>query len=98
MDFACFFSSASIWELSIKHSSKPAELPITPRELRRGLLQNGYTELPINSQHTLATTNLPPLHNDPFDRILLAQAMHEGILLLTHDEQLAAYEGSVRLV
>ena len=69
-----------------------------PRLLRRGLLDNGYTELPIASVHAVALDTLPPLHKDPFDRILVAQAMVEGITLLTADPLVARYPGPVRLV
>ena len=66
--------------------------------LRRGLLDNGYTELPISSEHAVSIDALPPLHKDPFDRLLLAQALSEGITLLTSDAQLARYRGPVRKV
>lgn len=66
--------------------------------MRRGLLDNGYTELPISSQHAVGIDALPPLHKDPFDRLLLAQALTEGITLLTSDAQLARYPGPVRKV
>jgi PIN domain nuclease of toxin-antitoxin system len=62
--------------------------------LRRGLLDNGYLELPIGSDHAVAVAGLPPLHKDPFDHLLVAQALTEGITLLT----LAQYPGPVRLV
>ena len=64
--------------------------------LRRGLLDNGYVELPINSEHALAVESLPSLHKDPFDRILIAQATVEGITLLTADSLVAQYRGPVR--
>ncbi len=69
-----------------------------PRLLRRGLLDNGYVELPITGQHAVSIDSLPPLHKDPFDRMLLAQALSEGITLLTSDAQLARYPGPVRQV
>jgi PIN domain nuclease of toxin-antitoxin system len=62
------------------------------------LLDNGYIELPITSQHAVSIDSLPPLHKDPFDRLLMAQALSEGITLLTHDERLAQYPGPVRKV
>jgi PIN domain nuclease of toxin-antitoxin system len=68
------------------------------RVLRRGLLDNGYLELPVTSEHAVSVDTLPALHKDPFDRILLAQALVEGITLLTSDEQLARYRGPVRKV
>lgn len=68
------------------------------RVLRRALLDNGYSELPIGSEHVVAIDSLPPVHKDPFDRILVAQALVEGITLLTADPALAEYPGPVRLV
>lgn len=92
------FSAASIWEITIKNSLGRADFRVEPRVLRRGLLDNGYAELAITSQHAVNTDSLPPLHKDPFDRILVAQAISEGITLLTGDVQLAKYPGPVRKV
>jgi PIN domain nuclease of toxin-antitoxin system len=61
-------------------------------------LDNGYTELPITSEHAMRLDLLPPEHKDPFDRLLVAQALAEGITLLTSDRKLAAYEGPIRKV
>jgi PIN domain nuclease of toxin-antitoxin system len=66
--------------------------------LRRGLIDNGYCELPMLSEHAVAIDVLPPLHKDPFDRILIAQSMMEGVTLLTNDVTVANYQRSVRLV
>ena len=93
-----YFSAASIWEIAIKRSLGREDFRVEPRVLRRGLRDNGYEELVITSEHALATDGLPPLHKDPFDRILLAQALSEGIMLLTADATVAAYPGPVRLV
>jgi PIN domain nuclease of toxin-antitoxin system len=92
------FSAASIWEAAIKSAQGRANFRIDPRLLHRGLLDNGYTELPITSQHAVTIDALPLIHKDPFDRLLLAQAMSEGIILLTADARLAQYPGPVRLV
>src|SRR5207237_10619882 len=92
------FSAASLWEIAIKRSLGREDFRVEPRLLRRGLLDNGYAELPITSQHAVNVDSLPPLHKDPFDRILLAQAFTEGITLLTGDAQLARYAGPVRKV
>lgn len=93
-----FFSAASIWEVTIKDGlGKPAFL-IDPHLFRRGLVENDYEELPIISSHTLAISHLPPIHRDPFDRILVAQAEYEGILLLTSDDRVARYPGPIRRV
>ena len=93
-----YFSAASIWEIAIKRSLGREDFRVEPRVLRRGLRDNGYEELVITSEHALATDGLPPLHKDPFDHILLAQALSEGITLLTADATVAAYPGPVRLV
>lgn len=92
------FSAASLWEIAIKNTLGREDFRVEPRLLRRGLLDNGYGELPITSQHAVNIDSLPPLHKDPFDRLLLAQAISEGIVLLTGDTQLARYRGPVRKV
>jgi PIN domain nuclease of toxin-antitoxin system len=92
------FSAVSIWEAAIKSALQKKDFKVDARQLRRGLLDNGYTELPITSQHAVATYALPPIHNDPFDRLLVAQATVEDILLLTADRQIAKYPGPIRKV
>jgi PIN domain nuclease of toxin-antitoxin system len=92
------FSAASLWEIAIKNTLRREDFRVEPRLLRRGLLDNGYVELPVTSQHAVNIDGLPPLHKDPFDRLLLAQALTEGITLLTGDAQLARYPGPVRKV
>jgi len=92
------FSVASIWEAAIKSALGRDDFRVAPRLLHRGLLDNGYTELLITSRHAVTTDSLPLLHKDPFDRLLLAQAISEGIVLLTSDVQLARYPGPVRVV
>jgi PIN domain nuclease of toxin-antitoxin system len=92
------FSSASLWEIAIKRGLGREDFRIDPRALRQRLLDNGYAELSITGEHALRVIELPALHKDPFDRILLAQALTEGVTLLTADEQLARYSGPVRKV
>ncbi|MDQ3519172.1 MAG: type II toxin-antitoxin system VapC family toxin [Gemmatimonadota bacterium] len=92
------FSAASLWEVAIKSTLGRDDFRVEPRLLRRGLIDNGYSELPVTSQHAVSIDTLPPLHKDPFDRLLLAQALTEGITLLTSDAQLARYSGPVRKV
>ncbi|MDR2734808.1 MAG: type II toxin-antitoxin system VapC family toxin [Spirochaetota bacterium] len=89
------FSSASIWEIVIKCGLHRADFMVDPVSLYSGLLGAGYEELPVTARHTLLVSTLPDLHKDPFDRILLAQAISEGIPLLTSDAILAEYPGSV---
>ena len=92
------FSAASLWEIAIKNTLGREDFRVEPRLLRRGLLDNGYVELPITSQHAVSIDTLPHLHKDPFDRMLLAQALSEGVTLVTADTQLARYPGPVRKV
>ena len=92
------FSAASLWEVSIKRGLGRKDFKADPRSLRRGLLDNGYGELPIHSDHVVVLDTLPAIHKDPFDRILVAQAVAEGIELLTTDSQLVQYGGAVRHV
>ena len=92
------FSAASLWEIAIKHGLGRADFQVNSRVLRRCLHDNGYSELPITSEHAVAIDSLPLIHNDPFDRILIAQATVEGITLLTTDSLVAKYSGSVRPV
>jgi len=86
-----FFSPASIWEIGIKKSLARSDFKVNPEVLRRGLLDNQYQELPITSLHVLAVNELPHIHKDPFDRVLLAQAKAEGMALLTSDSALREY-------
>jgi PIN domain nuclease of toxin-antitoxin system len=92
------FSAASFWEIAIKRGLGRRDFQIDPRLLRRGLLDNSYSELPVGSDHALAMDGLPRLHKDPFDRILIAQAIVEGITLLTADPLVAQYSGPIRRV
>jgi len=92
------FSAASIWEVAIKRGLGRSDFQADPRVLRRGLLDNGYDELPILSEHVVAIESLPPVHKDPFDCLLVAQATVEGITFLTADSVVAKYPGPVRLV
>jgi len=92
------FSAASLWEIVIKRSLGRSDFQVDARVLRRGLLDNGYQELAITSEHTVFIDSLPLLHKDPFDRILVAQATVEGITLLTADALVAQYPGPVQQV
>lgn len=90
-----WFSVASIWEATIKNMLGRKDFALDPGVLRRGLLANGWRELPVSGVHTLAVSGLPSIHSDPFDRILLAQAKVEGLTLLTSDKMVARYPGNV---
>ena len=95
-DNELLFSAASLWEVAIKSGLGRKDFRVEARLLRRGLLDNGYSELPIVSDHVVAIESLPPIHKDPFDRVLVAQAMVEGITLLTNDPVVAQYPGPIR--
>jgi PIN domain nuclease of toxin-antitoxin system len=93
-----FFSSGSLWEIVIKRNLGRDDFKVDACIFRRGLLDNGYSELPIASEHVVAIEGLPQHHKDPFDRVLVAQAIVEGITLLTSDPTVARYGGSITLV
>ena len=93
-----WFSAASLWEVAIKAGLGREDFRVDPHLLRRGLRDNDWHELPISSRHAVAVATLPDLHRDPFDRLLVAQATVEGLLLLTRDPQVGRYPGPIRLV
>jgi PIN domain nuclease of toxin-antitoxin system len=92
------FSAASLWEVAIKRGLGRDDFKVDARVLRRGLLDNGYSELPIVSDHVVAIESLPTIHKDPFDHLLVAQATAEGITLLTIDSLVGKYPGPIRMV
>lgn len=89
------FSVASLWEVAVKSALGRADFQIDVAELRLGLVSNEYVEVPIDSTHVLRLPTLPPIHADPFDRLLVAQAMAEGFVLLTRDAKVRACGGPV---
>ena len=93
-----FFSAASIWEVSIKYGLNRADFQVDPGILYQGLIASGYKEIPVSSFHAVVVSDLPLLHKDPFDRLLIGQARVEGVTLLTCDEKIAAYSPSIMLV
>jgi PIN domain nuclease of toxin-antitoxin system len=97
-DNSLWASVASFWEIAIKRSKLGAEFPFEVGPLRAGLLSNGYEELAIETRHVLVVQDLPRLHTDPFDRLFVAQAIAEGMTLLTADRALGSYGASVRVV
>lgn len=97
-DSELYFSAASLWEIAIKTSLGRSDFSVDARLLRRGLLDHGFAELPVTGEHAVAIDGLPPIHRDPFDRILVAQAKVEGIILLTSDNTVARYGGAIQKV
>ncbi|MBY0503375.1 MAG: type II toxin-antitoxin system VapC family toxin [Bryobacteraceae bacterium] len=93
-----FFSPVNLWEVAIKRALGRRDFQFDSRILRRSLLQNDYQELPVTSDHAVAINQLPGIHKDPFDRLLIAQSTVEGILLLTADPTVAQYPAPVKLV
>ena len=89
------FSAASIWEIVIKSGLGRDDFHVDARQLRTALLVNGYQELPVSSLHALTLADLPTLHKDPFDRMLLAQAIRDELTLVTADSALAVYPGPI---
>jgi len=94
-DSKLYFSAASLWEIVIKRGIGRDDFKVDPHRLRKMLLLNGYSELPITSEHVLRVDTLPILHKDPFDRILIAQARSEAMLLLTVDSAVIQYGEAV---
>jgi len=93
-----FFSAASIWEIVIKRGLGREDFKVDPRGLRKMLILHGYNEVPVTAEHALTLEALPLLHKDPFDRLLLAQARTEGMVLLTCDAAVSQYQESVLTV
>ena len=90
------FSSASLWEITIKRNLNRPDFQVDPRRLWRMLLSHGYRELAVSSEHAIAVDSLPALHKDPFDRILIAQARVERTTLVTADAVVAGYGEGIR--
>jgi PIN domain nuclease of toxin-antitoxin system len=92
------FSAASLWEVAIKASLGRADFAVDAGEFRDVLLENGFQELAITGLHAVAVSRLPQIHADPFDRMLVAQATSEPMVLITADERLALYPGTIEVV
>lgn len=92
------FSAVSVWEVAIKSSMERLDFQVDPRLFRRGLLEHGYQELGITGAHAAAVDLLPPIHKDPFDRLLVAQVQIEALTLLTADERIGRYTGSIQVI
>ncbi len=92
-----FYSTASIWEVTIKHMLHPDKLRLDGSLLEKGCEDNGYIVLPVFNKHAVALETLKrsenaPKHNDPFDRIMIAQAKTEKLMFMTHDSLIPFYE------
>ena len=93
-----WISVASIWEISIKHSLGRGEMPVSGKDAIRYFRDAGYQFLAIEPEHAAAIETLPKHHHDPFDRLLVAQALIEPMRLLTHDSNVARYGDTIELV
>lgn len=93
-----YFSAASLWEVAIKNGLGRADFNVDLRLLRRGLRHNGYLELAITGTHAVTVDTLPPIHNDPFDRLLIAQAHAEALTLLTANAVVGQYPAPIRVL
>lgn len=95
---AIFFSAASLWEIAIKAALERPDFDVDPDRLLEEAIKAGFTELPITSRLAITVRDLPFHHTDPFDRLLVAQALAEPCILLTADRTLQPYSDLVRLV
>jgi PIN domain nuclease of toxin-antitoxin system len=93
-----YYSAASIWEIAIKSTLPRSDFRVDIDALRETLPRMGLVELPVTAEHAARITRLPPVHRDPFDRMLVAQSIAEPLTLLTNDAVLARYWDGVRVV
>jgi PIN domain nuclease of toxin-antitoxin system len=88
-------SVASLWEIAIKHSLGRGDMPVSSDDALRYFQASGYQMLGIESEHVIAVEHLPPHHQDPFDRLLVAQSLVEPMRLITHDPLVARYSEQI---
>lgn len=93
-----YYSAASLWEIAIKSGLRRKDFRIDPNALMAALRESGFLELPITAVHAVGVAELPAIHKDPFDRLLVAQSMAEPMTLLTNDAALADYWDGVKVV
>ena len=93
-----WISSASLWEIAIKHSLGRGDMPISSEAAWRYFQLSGYQLLATKAEHAVAVETLPAHHQDPFDRILIAQALIEPMRLMTHDALVAKYNDTIMYV
>lgn len=92
------FSVINLWEVAIKRALRRPDFDVDPRRLRARMMTAGLTEVTVTGEHALGVEHLPLIHHDPFDRLLVSQALHEGLTLLTTDRLLNGYPGDIRRV
>ncbi|MBB3260170.1 PIN domain nuclease of toxin-antitoxin system [Paraburkholderia bannensis] len=93
-----FVSTASIWEIGIKFALQRGDMPVSGQAALDYFRRAGYRILPVEAEHAVAVEELPLHHQDPFDRLLVAQALSEPLRLITHDPQVARYSDTIFLV
>lgn len=93
-----FFSAASIWEIAVKSALGKTDFPYNPAEIAEGARQTGFVELPVSAAQAARVALLPPHHKDPFDRLLIAQALLLPARLITADPLLKPYSDLVYLI
>lgn len=92
------FSSLAVAEIAIKHAQGRKDFPFQSAQVRAALLASAFEELPLTGRHATRLADLPPIHKDPFDRLMVAQALAEGIAFVTADAVLAQYPGQIMVV
>lgn len=97
-DNSVWVSAASVWEIAIKRALGRGDMPVSSQQALEFFKLSGYRNLPIDAAHASAVENLPAHHQDPFDRILVAQALSEPMRLITHDATVARYSDTIILV
>jgi len=90
-----WISVASVWEIAIKHALGRGDMPVSGQEAGRYFRESGYRFLPIETEHAFAVQDLALHHHDPFDRLLVAQALVEPMRLMTHDPMVARYSDTI---
>ena len=88
-------SAVNLWEIAIKHALQRGDMPVSATDALRWFRESGFRVLPVEPEHTVAVETLPRHHHDPFDRLLVAQALVEPMRLLTHDEIVARYSDTI---
>lgn len=93
-----YFSAASIWEIALKHSKHPLDIPLSAQDAKREFLDAGFRELRIDSDAAATVSDLPLIHGDPFDRLLISQSRRSGMLFITHDHLIEPYGENIVMV
>ena len=90
-----WISAASVWEIAIKHALGRGDMPVSSQDAVRYFSESGYNFLAVEAEHAVAIEGLATYHQDPFDRIIVAQAIVEPMRLITHDSMVALYSDTI---